>query len=130
LSHFTTATHINFSGEIAFASAVKEALSRPAEILSLLFSVRSTPLLMGAGSIDDMSARLSGLLIGTEIAGMSINASNKVTLISGSQLAPVYSKALEIAGVEHHQVDAEEMVLVGLIHAAQSVWGEGDAANE
>ena len=80
----------------AFQSAVKEAVSSPEKILQALFSVRSTSLLQQNATARQMRARLSGLLLGVEIAGVRDMVQEQVTLISSGQLAHNYKRALKL----------------------------------
>lgn len=106
----------------AFQSAVNEAVSSPEKILQALFSVRSTSLLQQNATARQMRARLSGLLLGVEIAGVRNMVQEQVTLISSGQLAHNYKRALNIAGFQCELIDADEMVLAGLCHAAAKIW--------
>lgn len=108
----------------AFQSALEEALNRPEKILQALFSVRSTPLLHAATTDKDMQARLSGLLLGLEIAGIGNVPRKFVTLVSTGQLAHNYKRALTLAGFHCELIDADEMVLAGLSYAAGRIWPE------
>ena len=122
LSHFIATAEGDFADAPAFTAAVGQALRAPEQILNLLFSVRATPLLMGAATADDMPARLSGLLIGLEIAGMKELTGQRVTLIARGALARSYARALALADISFQHCDAEAMVRSGLFHAARSIW--------
>jgi len=124
LAHFICAPLGNLSDNPAFADALKEAIHSPEKILQLLFSVRATPLVMGAKNAANMAARLSGLLIGLEIAGMGQSTGDQVTLISGGVLAQIYARAFDIAGIEPRLLSADEMARAGLLHAARLLWPE------
>lgn len=106
----------------AFQSAVREAVNSPEKILQALFSVRSASLLQQTATARPMRARLSGLLLGLEIAGVRDIAQKQVTLISSGQLAHSYRHALESVGFQCKLIDADEMVLAGLCHAAGQIW--------
>ena len=110
----------------AFGTAVSLALANPAEITRMLFSVRAGPLL-GILSPDTLAARLSGLLIGLEIAGMQSLVSLDITLVSQGKLALLYQKALSIAGHTVLAQNSDVSVRRGLFAAAKSFWLEGDA---
>ncbi|AEQ50257.1 2-dehydro-3-deoxygalactonokinase [Pelagibacterium halotolerans] len=99
-----------------FASGVSEALGDP-EIVTKLFSIRAGSLLEGT-SPQASRSRLSGLLIGSELAGtIDYWRGKEVALIGASQLSTLYRKALAIAGVSARLFDAEEMTLAGLCAA-------------
>lgn len=122
LAHFISNTDADLSQSAAFADAVGEAMAAPEKVVRALFSVRSTPLLMGAERASEMPARLSGLLIGLEIAGMGKVASDKVTLISNGGLAQSYASAYKVAGLEIDLLEADEIARSGLFYAAKSIW--------
>ena len=110
------------AGDAAFADAVSEALATPARILTLLFSVRSRSLL-GLARDNDGASRLSGLLLGLEIAGARERlAGSTVTLVSSGDLRHIYDAALRIAGIDVAHVGAEDATLRGLLKAAHEIW--------
>lgn len=108
----------------AFSDAVAESLATPARTLQTLFSVRSIPLLQGDKRRADMPARLSGLLIGLEIAGLRAAVDGPVTLIASGPLAHAYGQALQVAGINSVKHDAEAMARAGLLLAARHIWPE------
>lgn len=96
-----------------FAKGVGEALEDPS-IVTKLFSIRAGSLLDGT-SPQMSRSRLSGLLIGAELAGTADYWNgNDIGLIGASGLSALYRKALEIAGVSSRVLDAEDMTLAGL----------------
>ncbi|MFV0474566.1 MAG: 2-dehydro-3-deoxygalactonokinase [Pikeienuella sp.] len=121
LSHFLGG---EAEDEAAFAEAAEAALTRPEALLNHLFTVRARPLL-SPGEAASMPSRLSGLLIGTEIAAMRGQAAAGLTLISGGALARRYARALEIAGLPHHQIESDELVRAGLHQAGRRLWPQG-----
>lgn len=122
LSHYTKNTGGDFSASPEFAASVLNAIGNPERFLNLLFSVRAEPLLTKAHTTDDMAARLSGLLIGLEIAGMNQPAAGSVTLISSGALAASYSAAFKAAGIAHTSLDAAASTQTGLYQAAKLIW--------
>jgi len=122
LAHFIASTQGTVADVPAFSKAVRDAIEAPESALNLLFSVRATPLLMGRATAEEMPARLSGLLIGLEIAGMKKLAGDHVALISSDVLAQNYSRALSVAEIGFELCNAEEMARSGLYHAARSLW--------
>jgi len=130
LAHSVDQTAGDHDSDHAFQSAVEEALHAPEKILQALFSVRSTSLLHSAVTGQEIRARLSGLLLGVEIAGVKDMGPEKVTLISGGLLARQYEHALKIAGFQCAQIDADEMVLAGLCFAANRIWPELKAGKQ
>jgi len=122
LSHFASAPPGDLTASPAFAAAVEEALAAPQSILRALFSVRATPLVEGRDRAADMPARLSGLLIGLEIAGNGAERHEEVTLIASGSIGDAYARALALAGHPVTRLDAEIMVLNGLTHAAATLF--------
>ena len=112
----------SFSALPEFRGAVREALAAPEALLRALFTVRSAPLLAKGGEPDAVAARLSGLLIGAEIAGMKAPPGSEVILVAGGPLAETYATALAVAGLSVERLSAEEMAIAGLFHAAQLLW--------
>ncbi len=90
-------------------------------MLGELFGIRAAMLLDNL-SPEGAASRLSGLLIGAEIAGAKAKSHGKVTLVASGAMAAVYGKALTIAGVDFDRVDADEAVRKGLFVAASSIW--------
>ena len=102
--------------EEGFARGVHEALD-DADIITKLFSIRAGSLLDGI-SPQVSRSRLSGLLIGAELAGTSDYWQGRdVALIGASQLSALYQTALGLAGVSTRLLDAEVMTLAGICAA-------------
>ncbi len=106
-----------------FRDAVEMSLAQPADILARLFSIRSASLLQGL-STEAARARLSGYLIGQEIAGALARFGNiaQVDLVASPALAGLYRPALEIAGLSCQLHDGDKVVIAGLQQAAASIW--------
>lgn len=103
--------------ETAFTRGVEEALAAPLELSSKLFSIRADGLLNGTSG-DVARARLSGLLIGAEVAASRERTGGKpVHLIGAMELTALYAQALELAGMDVNIEDGERMTLAGLIAA-------------
>lgn len=105
----------------AFADAVREALTTPHRILNSLFSIRSAPLLSQAVRGPGLTARLSGLLIGLEIAGLHNTDLTKVSLIASGEILTAYEAALKISGLPVTVLDAYELIRAGLTHYARLI---------
>lgn len=105
----------------AFAQAVAEALAAPEALLATLFSARAGPLLFGDAHAAAARARLSGLLIGAEVAALA-PAGEAVTLIAAGPLAAAYRRAFQIRGVAFAELDAAPAVRAGLFHAGRMLW--------
>ena len=123
LSHYTSAPggRNGIADNPAFETAVKEAAANPAEILSQLFSVRAGPLLGQLAPID-AAARLSGLLIGSELAAVKAVSVDSVSLISTGNLADAYRKALSVLGIGSSDLDSETLAKAGLAAVARTLW--------
>lgn len=107
----------------AFGPAVEEALAADFSLTSRLFSIRAQALLSGA---DEASAasRLSGLLLGAEIAAMRprLGEGQRVQLIGSGALTELYAAALTLAGVQTVSLDGGELVRKGLFSAARTLF--------
>ena len=62
-------------------------------------------------------ARLSGLLVGLELAGAAPYRDAQVTVIGADRVAAAYCDALAVQGADARMVDGAEMTLAGLTHA-------------
>ncbi len=98
----------------AFRNAVREVLTEPASAIHKLFSIRARALLDPEADTDDFSSRLSGLLIGQEIAGIYLEESDLVFLIASGPIREAYSSAIRISGYDVETIAAETSALVGL----------------
>lgn len=109
----------------AFAEAVAEGMAHPARLAAQLFSLRAEALL--AGLAPGVSrARLSGLLIGMELAGARPYWLGQNLLLVGSGGATgAYAAALAAQGAEAEIVPVENVTLAGLIAARASAGGTG-----
>lgn len=106
----------------AFRNGLRHALKTPAALSASLFSLRAAQLL-GFAQQADGAARLSGLLIGTEIADAGARYSKQpIRLIGTGALGQLYAAALADAGFEATIVDAEYASQRGLAKAAMHLW--------
>jgi len=100
--------------EEAFAAALYDILKSPELITAQLFSIRARSLIEGL-SPQSARARLSGLLIGLELAGARLYwQKSKLALIGAEKLCALYAKALETQGVMASIYDDRHMSLAGL----------------
>ena len=98
----------------AFDAAVSDALSRPERLGARLFSLRAQGLIAGL-SPDAARARLSGLLIGMELAGAKPYwLGQRVTLIGAEKLSAAYARALAAQGVVAQRLSVTDCTLAGL----------------
>jgi 2-dehydro-3-deoxygalactonokinase len=103
--------------EAAFAEALADALARPERLAGGLFGIRAAGLL-GQITGDAAHARLSGLLIGAELAAARPYwLGRRVALIGARRLSHLYAAALAAQGVEAENADARAMTLAGLAAA-------------
>lgn len=107
-----------------FHAGVAAALEAPALVTHALFELRAGWLLAGTAPGETL-ARLSGLLIGVELAGaLRLHGSLDGTmLIAAASAAPLYRRALAVAGASDITTrDAEACVREGLHAAAMSAF--------
>lgn len=109
--------------DAAFDSALSDALSRPERLGASLFSLRAQGLI-GDMTAPQARARLSGLLIGAELAAARPYwLGQEVALIGTSTLARVYARALASLGVEARVLPGPECTLAGLAALARQPEG-------
>ena len=100
--------------DASFDAGLSDALSRPDRIAARLFSLRAEFLLHGL-TPSQARARLSGLLIGIELAGAKPYwLGQKVMLVGATALAASYTRALGSQGVAPETLDATACTLAGL----------------
>jgi 2-dehydro-3-deoxygalactonokinase len=105
----------------AFGKAVLEALQQPEQLIASLFSIRAASLLTNP-TPGSARARLSGLLIGAELAGTrDYWQGATVTLIGADQLVNLYTIALRHCGATAMQADGAGLALAGLKAAHQQL---------
>lgn len=94
-------------------TAFDEGVSRGLRGLALqsLFALRAESL-VDSLSAQEARARLSGLLIGAEIA--EIASGSDVVLIGDPELSSLYAEALRLAGIKPRVVDGGDLVRLGL----------------
>lgn len=100
--------------EAAFVEAVAEGQSHPARLAAELFTIRATSLLKPPAE-GEARARLSGLLIGAELAGARPYwLGQEVALIGAPALTAHYALALALQGLSAAQVDSAPLTRAGL----------------
>lgn len=100
--------------DAGFAEAVSDAMAAPQRLSTRLFSLRAGTLLEGLPAAT-ARARLSGLLLGMELAGArEYWLGQQVALIGAPRLTGLYRAALAPQGVQPREVDGAEIVLAGL----------------
>ncbi|MEM7267695.1 MAG: 2-dehydro-3-deoxygalactonokinase [Pseudomonadota bacterium] len=99
----------------AFVEAVADAISKPEMIAARLFSLRAESLLGGLAGAT-ARARLSGLLIGVELAAARPYwLGRDVAIIGAGSLAAAYNAALSAQGVAPSVETGGDMALKGLV---------------
>ena len=113
------------SADAAFLEAVNSAFTKPSSLANRLFHVRSAQLL-GFEPASEGAARLSGLLIGHELASAMAHqgANEDVVLVASGGLGALYRAALEGQGVILRDCDAGDAARRGLWSAARTFWAE------
>ncbi|NTJ41477.1 2-dehydro-3-deoxygalactonokinase [Agrobacterium larrymoorei] len=114
----------NFAGDLpSFRNAVADAYRNPQMATNRFFTLRSGQLLHGL-SATDAKARLSGTLIGLEIAGAHTSAPKEsaVILIGSGGLGELYKAAFDTLSIEFTTIDADDAVRRGLSAAATAIW--------
>ena len=100
-----------------FTKAVTDTLSRPEAMAANLFSIRADQLL-NATDPGTAKARLSGLLIGAELAAARPYwLGQNIVLIGDETLSKHYATALKTQGAPAHIADATQTTLAGLASA-------------
>ena len=97
-----------------FLDAVSDSMSSPQQLATRLFGLRAEGLVNGMGA-DVARSRLSGLLIGQELAGARPYwLGQDLVLIGEPTLNSLYARALEAQGAPCRTESGEDMTLAGL----------------
>ena len=107
--------------EGVFCAALDEAYQAPERALSQLFALRAGTLL-GTHSARAPSSRLSGLLIGAEIATNYNAFGGRIVLIASGRTAALYHSALSHLRIDHEMHEAETYAQTALYHIAKDIW--------
>jgi 2-dehydro-3-deoxygalactonokinase len=124
LAHAVEASASSSADNQPFREGFAAALAAPSGLTASLFRLRAAQLL-GFEERADGAARLSGLLIGTEIADalQRHGPLRSPRLIGAGPLGGLYQAALTAQGFEVTMVDAEQASRRGLAKAAINIWG-------
>jgi 2-dehydro-3-deoxygalactonokinase len=108
----------------AFRDGVTVAQAAPTGLTASLFRLRAAQLL-GFEQRADGAARLSALLIGSEIADVTrrFGGPGQLRLMAAGSLGALYQAALKASGFDVTMIDAEEASRRGLAKAAMNLWG-------
>lgn len=103
--------------EKAFAEAVATTLSQPETLAAALFTIRAESLVASSDGTTARS-RLSGLLIGAELAGARHYwLGQRVALVGDQALSTHYAAALALQGLQAEIADGAATTLAGLAAA-------------
>jgi 2-dehydro-3-deoxygalactonokinase len=107
-----------------FRDGLAAAREAPSGLTASLFRLRAAQLL-GFEQRADGAARLSGLLIGSEITGamQRFGSARQLRLMAAGSLGVLYHAALEAFGFDVIMIDAEQASRRGLAKAAINLWG-------
>jgi len=89
-----------------------------------LFALRAA-VVTGQRDGASTAARLSGLLIGAEIAHVRAKIDGHVAIIGDPVLAALYTRGMNAAGIEHTMPDAETVTIAGLGTVARQLAEKG-----
>ncbi len=104
--------------DAAFDQGVADGMARPDRLMAQLFRLRAEGLIAGLTG-DAARARLSGLLIGAELAGAKAWWLGLPILLIGSPgLTDVYARALAAQGASSQSLSATDCTIAGLARAA------------
>ena len=107
----------------AFETAIADTMTRPEKVAANLFSLRAE------GLLHDMQAataraRLSGLLIGLELAGARPYwLGQQIAVVGAGKISKLYVNALGLQGVPATQVQGDSVTLAGLTAAYRRLKG-------
>lgn len=123
LSHAVTGAEAMPADADALEAAVKAAFDQPALATSLIFGARAGQLLHGLTAVG-AQARISGTLIGAEIAGglLNVGKGTAITLVASGRLQALYESAFHILSLPYQTIDADAAVRRGLSAAAKAIW--------
>ena len=110
--------------EDTFDTAVAEAVEAKGAVLDRLFAIRAAGLVGDGATPSAAAARLSGLLIGGEIARAQI--ASAVHVIAAGSLARLYERALRAVDVRAIVHDGGALALAGLARMRQEHVERGD----
>lgn len=110
--------------DAAFNDALNDTMTSPANVTAKLFGLRAGSLLHDIGN-EESRARLSGMLIGLELAGARLYwLGMNVVVIGAKGLAAVYASALAGVGVSVSTADGGGLSVAGLTAAYAGLTGE------
>ncbi|MBR9862334.1 MAG: 2-dehydro-3-deoxygalactonokinase [Rhodobacteraceae bacterium] len=112
--------------DAAFESGVSEAISRPESVAAKLFSLQAESLL-AQGTPEAARARLSGLLIGMELAATRPYwLGQNLTVLAAPDIGKIYARALSLQGLQAPVLDSAPLVREGLQTAYEALTAAKD----
>ena len=113
--------------EPAFLTALADSIARPERLAGRLFSLRAEHLLHGLAPAT-ARARLSGLLIGAELAATKPYwLGQQVAIIGAGTVSKLYQQALATQSAPAVLADGQSVTLAGLTAAYRRLKGAKDA---
>jgi 2-dehydro-3-deoxygalactonokinase len=107
--------------DAAFDAALSETLSRPERLAARLFGLRAEGLIAGLAPAA-ARARLSGLLIGAELAAVRTYwLGQQVRIVGAARLSALYLRALAAQGSAPRILDGTAATLAGLSSLARTL---------
>ncbi len=107
----------------AFETGVSDAIAKPESLAARLFNLRASDLVNGQ-DLGSARARLSGLLIGAELAAARPYwLGQSVAVVGAGPLVKIYTAALSAQGVPVIQADGDRATLAGLTVAYRRMKG-------
>ena len=102
----------------AFAKGVSTGFEETTPLLTSLFRIRATSLLLDRDPVANL-AFLSGRVLGEELrsATRKIEKTEKIQLVGGSSLTKLYARALSLVGREVDLHSGDDLVRLGLTAA-------------
>lgn len=122
LSYFLDNTDEELHKHEAFRNAVSEIEVSPELLMNSLFSIRSGALLFENEDALSSRARLSGLLIGAELAVIKAKQNGKIGLIAQGELSGHYSAAMNILKMDFDIINSHDLALSGLKFITHKIW--------
>ena len=114
-------TKADVEDDSAFTAAVEAAFAHPERLAAEMFGLRAGALLHAWGA-PKCRGRLSGLLIGAELAAFESNWSGrKIAVIGAEALSRRYIQALAAVGAEARYFDVETATVSGLSAARAAI---------
>ena len=107
--------------EVEFANSVRSIVAEPAEFAGWLFSIRAEALISSLDAAT-ANARLSGLLIGAELAAAQAYWQNQGLMIVGNgPQSELYAAGLRTLGRSPDVIDVSHVTLAGLKSAYRQI---------